>query len=108
MTLNKPLLFFTLPFCLACASMIWTPTLQAANPTPAKQTPALTVKQQVSINQDSAEALAAAMNGVGLKKAQAIVEYRTQYGPFTSIEQLAEVPGIGDSLLQRNLSRLTL
>ncbi|GAA0510472.1 hypothetical protein GCM10009414_20290 [Tatumella terrea] len=52
--------------------------------------------------------LAEAMNGVGLKKARSIVEYREQYGPFTSVEQLAEVPGMGTSLVERNLSRLTL
>jgi len=37
---------------------------------------------QVSINSASAEDLAHAMNGVGLKKAQAIVAYRDEYGPF--------------------------
>ncbi|WP_425579719.1 ComEA family DNA-binding protein [Tatumella terrea] len=63
---------------------------------------------KVSINQATAEMLAEAMNGVGLKKARSIVEYREQYGPFTSVEQLAEVPGMGTSLVERNLSRLTL
>lgn len=63
---------------------------------------------KVSINQATAEMLAEAMNGVGLKKARSIVEYREQYGPFTSVEQLAEVTGMGTSLVERNLSRLTL
>jgi len=63
---------------------------------------------KVNINQATAEMLAEAMNGVGLKKARSIVEYREQYGPFTSVEQLAEVPGMGTSLVGRNLSRLTL
>lgn len=52
--------------------------------------------------------LAGAMNGVGLKKARSIVEYREQYGPFTSVEQLSEVPGFGTALVERNLSRLKL
>ncbi len=63
---------------------------------------------KVSINQGSAEMLAEAMNGVGLKKARSIVEYREKYGPFTSVEQLAEVPGMGTALVERNLSRLKL
>lgn len=63
---------------------------------------------QVSLNQASAEELAAALNGVGLKKAEAIVSYREQYGAFTAIEQLREVPGIGNALVERNLSRLKL
>lgn len=62
----------------------------------------------VSINGASAEELASAMNGVGLKKAQAIVSYRDQYGPFTEIEQLKEVPGIGSALVERNVARLKL
>lgn len=63
---------------------------------------------RVSINAASAEALAQAMNGVGLKKAQAIVSYRDEYGPFKTLEDLQQVPGMGTSLVERNLDRLTL
>jgi competence protein ComEA len=62
----------------------------------------------VSINTASAEALAQAMNGVGLKKAQSIVSYREEYGPFKALDQLQEVPGIGSSLVERNLSHIKL
>jgi competence protein ComEA len=48
------------------------------------------------------------MNGIGLKKAQSIVSYREQYGPFTTIDQLKEVPGIGSALVERNSARLKL
>lgn len=63
---------------------------------------------RVSINTASAEELARAMNGVGLKKAQAIVSYREEYGPFKTVEDLKQVPGMGNSLVERNLSVLTL
>lgn len=63
---------------------------------------------KVSINQADAEALASMLNGVGLKKAQAIVRYREQNGPFSEIEQLQEVPGIGPSLVERNRDRLKM
>jgi len=63
---------------------------------------------QVSINSASAEDLAHAMNGVGLKKAQAIVAYRDEYGPFKTLDDLKQVPGIGSSLVERNLTHLTL
>ncbi|MEC5318005.1 helix-hairpin-helix domain-containing protein [Brenneria populi subsp. brevivirga] len=65
-------------------------------------------EDEVSINTATAQELAQAMNGVGLKKAEAIVSYREQNGPFTQIEQLQEVPGIGAALVERNLSRLKL
>ncbi|MCL2897594.1 ComEA family DNA-binding protein [Brenneria tiliae] len=65
-------------------------------------------EDEVSVNLASAQELAEVMNGVGIKKAEAIVNYREQNGPFTQIEQLQEVPGIGAALLERNLSRLKL
>ncbi|MDH2067517.1 helix-hairpin-helix domain-containing protein [Pantoea sp. GD03673] len=73
---------------------------------PAAAVPPL--QEQVSINEATAEELSAAMNGVGLKKAQAIVNYRDQYGPFSAVQQLSEVPGIGNALIERNAARLKL
>ncbi|MCA1921633.1 ComEA family DNA-binding protein, partial [Buttiauxella noackiae] len=43
-----------------------------------------------------------------LKKAQSIVSYREEYGPFKTLEQLQEVPGIGSALVERNLSHIKL
>ena len=63
---------------------------------------------RVSINNASAEELAKALNGVGLKKAQAIVSYREEYGPFKTVDDLKQVPGMGNSLVERNLSHLKL
>ena len=63
---------------------------------------------RVSINSASAEDFARVMNGVGLKKAQAIVSYREEYGPFKTVDDLKQVPGMGSSLVERNLAVLTL
>ena len=41
------------------------------------------------------------MNGVGLKKAQAIVSYREEYGPFKTVEDLKAGAGIGNLLVVR-------
>ena len=67
-----------------------------------------TTETAVSINSATAQELASVMNGIGIKKAEAIVSYRQQFGPFTELEQLKEVPGIGSALVERNLSRLKL
>ena len=48
----------------------------------------------VHINIDSAKELQK-LKGVGAKRAQLIVSYRTKNGPFTSLEQLKNVKGIG-------------
>ena len=38
--------------------------------------------------------------GVGEVIAQAIIDYRTENGPFTSVDQLLDVSGIGDATLE--------
>ena len=57
---------------------------------------------KLDINRATAAELAAAMNGIGEAKAEAIVAYRTQNGPFKSIDQLAEVKGIGLKTIEKN------
>lgn len=79
-----------------------------AAPTPQQGKNSVEGGEQVSINSATAQELAAALNGVGLKKAESIVSYREQYGPFSQLEQLKEVPGIGNMLVERNLSRIKL
>ncbi|MBL8778515.1 MAG: ComEA family DNA-binding protein [Acidimicrobiales bacterium] len=37
--------------------------------------------------------------GIGPATAQAIIDHRTQHGPFTSVDQLLDVRGIGDAKL---------
>lgn len=58
--------------------------------------------QTININTADAQTLATRLNGIGPSKAQAIVAYREQHGPFKSIEQLAEVKGIGLKTVEQN------
>lgn len=62
---------------------------------------------KIDINVADAAALAA-LNGVGQSKAEAIVEYRKANGPFRTIEDLANVKGLGPATLDRNRDRLTV
>ncbi|MDE9452280.1 ComEA family DNA-binding protein [Xenorhabdus bovienii] len=64
-------------------------------------------KGSININTANAEQLVKELNGVGAKKAQAIIEYREKYGQFTAIEQLQEVQGIGPALIEKNRDKLT-
>lgn len=62
----------------------------------------------IDINRADAAALDSAMVGVGAARAQAIVDYREQHGPFKSIEELSNVKGIGAATVERNRSNLTV
>jgi len=57
---------------------------------------------QVNVNTANAETISEALQGVGLNKAQAIVEYRQKHGPFKSPEDLSLVKGIGDRTVELN------
>jgi competence protein ComEA len=63
---------------------------------------------QVNINTADAEALAAAMDGVGVSKAHAIVAYRKANGPFRSVDDLTGVKGVGDKTVERNRDKVTV
>lgn len=63
---------------------------------------------QVNINTASAEELVKVLTGIGMNKAQNIIEYREKFGPFISIEQLKEVSGIGQSTLDKNIDKILL
>ncbi len=62
----------------------------------------------ININTANAEELASGLTGVGGSRAEAIVRYREQFGPFESIEELAEVSGIGMATVERNREHIRL
>lgn len=55
----------------------------------------------VNINAADMQTIADALPGIGPAKAQAIIDYRTQHGPFKTKEDLTNVPGIGASTLEK-------
>jgi competence protein ComEA len=61
---------------------------------------------KVNINTADAATLAATLNGVGPAKAEAIVAYRTENGPFRSADQLVEVRGIGLATVEKNRDKI--
>ncbi len=63
---------------------------------------------RVDINTADAATIDAAMVNVGRAKAEAIVAYRKEHGAFRSVEQLAEVKGIGLSIIEKNRERVVV
>jgi len=56
----------------------------------------------VNINTADAETISNELQGVGMTKAQAIVEYRKNHGPFRSYDDLTLVKGIGARTVEIN------
>jgi competence protein ComEA len=62
----------------------------------------------VDINSADAGALAAAIVGIGEKKAVSIIQYREANGPFASVDELTGVKGIGSATIENNRQNLTV
>ncbi len=63
---------------------------------------------KVNLNAADAETLRRDLFGIGAAKAKAIIAYRESNGPFTAVDDLLEVKGIGKALLEKNRDRLVI
>lgn len=48
------------------------------------------------------------LSGIGESKAEAILQYRLEHGNFRSIEEIKNVPGIGDTLFEQIKENITV
>jgi len=63
--------------------------------------------ETVNINRADAATLAAYLKGVGANKAKDIVAYRKSNGNFKSIEDIKNVPGVGEETFKDNKRKLS-
>ena len=68
---------------------------------------ASSVIETIHLNQATAEELQA-LPGVGPALSERIVLYRTEHGPFRSVDQLTEVKGVGQVKLAKFKAQLTV
>ena len=70
--------------------------------------PTLLFAETININTADKETLMSTIKGVGEKRAEAIIAYREDHGSFKSIEELANVRGVGPSIVESNMDNLSL
>ncbi|MFB2863911.1 ComEA family DNA-binding protein [Aeromonas sp. MdU4] len=88
---------------LACLPLFSQPSLAADKVVPKQNTTTSVAKESGKVDINTATlAELTSLKGVGDKKAQAIVDYREKQGKFTSVDQLADVNGIGPATLEAN------
>jgi competence protein ComEA len=68
--------------------------------------PVFALAGPVDINKADAKTIAKELEGIGLSRAQAIVEYREKNGAFKSVDDLKKVKGIGAKTLEQNRSNI--
>ena len=85
------------------------PSIKTEAPTPiTAQMPMAEQSTKVNLNATDAETLRRDLFGIGAAKAKAIIAYRESNGPFTAVDELLEVKGIGKALLEKNRDRLAI
>ncbi|WP_374088422.1 ComEA family DNA-binding protein [Methylomicrobium lacus] len=62
----------------------------------------------VNINKADAKTISDSLTNIGLKKAEAIVKYRTEKGAFKTVEELTNVTGIGEKTIEKNKKDILL
>jgi competence protein ComEA len=63
---------------------------------------------KIDINSADAATIDRVLVNIGPSKAEAIVAHRTANGPYKSLEQLAQVKGIGLKTVEKNRDRIEL
>ena len=62
---------------------------------------------KISINDASIDELTS-LSGIGESKARAIIEYRSEHGLFSNIEEILNVSGIGEALFEKIKDNITI
>lgn len=85
------------------------PSIKPDTPSPVTaQIAGVEQSSKVNLNTADAEVLRRDLFGIGAAKAKAIIAYRDSNGPFTAVDELLEVKGIGKALLEKNRDRLVI
>ena len=102
-TMSAPRQRRFLALAAAAACIVGLALWYAAPPAPAQDVPAsgpeaLRESFRVDLNTAGVDAMTT-LPGLGEKKARAILEYRLTHGPFRSLGEVAQVPGVTQDMI---------
>jgi len=102
-----------LPVAAATTTSSSPPSTVTPAPAPAPTTttpPAVTPvdPNKVDINTADVYTLQRMLDGVGEKKARAIVKFREEHGPYKTVYDLSQVFGIGEKIIEANKDRIVV
>lgn len=98
-------LWLVLSYLLLSSGSVLAETSPAQPVTEKTQQSAVT--QTISINSATVNQLTL-LKGIGVKKAERIVQYRTEHGPFKTLEAITAVKGVSLRIINQNREELTL
>ena len=64
--------------------------------------------QPVNINIAEASEIAKSLKGIGINKAELVVAYRDTHGPFTTVDEITLVKGIGSKTVDFNRDNIVI
>jgi|GEM_PF-1651912 len=64
------------------------------------------VAARININTAEADAIAGKVKGIGKGRAEAIVSYRKEHGPYQSFDDLTKIKGISESFIKAHWDEL--
>ena len=93
-------------FAVVLSMFVLSFPVHAENSAPDALSNAAQQLKKIDLNKADAKELTHSVQGIGSKRAQAIVAYRESHGAFKSVEELAEVRGLGKQYVKNHLAQL--
>lgn len=100
--MNAKFFALLLSFCVISNSVHANPS----TPGPLKQEAVVAVTK-INLNKADVSMLTGSFKGIGKKRAEAIIAYRDSHQGFKSIDELAEVKGLGVHFVEINHDKLS-